>query len=310
MKRKQKQTDKKRKWLTLFVFFFLFLLFLKLIFVFKGSLWNGNDRVNILISQEDAFFVMTLEPKEPLLTVLKVPGNLYLEVPYGYGQYQAKSLRKLQELEKKPNLALKTMQENLAVFLDGEIAVKSFNPADKKETEQKLLGLLAGAGKTNFSRWDILRLWWKVKTLKKSEYKYLELEKMALLTRQKLADKSEVYLLDQANFDMKMQKIVLDPIVRLENLTIEILNGTDHQGLAEKAARILTNTGMSVVSTGNLDQKKEKTSVETAKKLAQSRTMTLVKKILNCSWQEKTTDRRADVTIVIGEDYYLYLSQK
>jgi len=313
MKRNQKRQNNqiiKRKGLTVFLILIFFLAFLKIIFLVKGSLWNENYRLNLIVKQADDLVLMTLEPKEPLLTVLKIPPNLYLEVPYGYGNYQAQALSKLEAMEKKPNLVLKTIQDNFAIYLDGQIEIEGADLSSKKETEKKILGLFFGKGKTNFSSWDILRLWWKIRSLKENEYKYLDIKKMALTTTQKLPDKSEIYLLDKATFDMKIQKIFVDPVVRLENLTVEILNGTDHPGLAEKAARILNNSSLSVVSTGNTDLKADKSYVETEKKLSQTRTITLVKNILNCFWVEKRTERRADVTLIIGEDYFQFLTQK
>lgn len=313
MKRNQKYPKlktKKRKGLILILSVFFLLGFIKLLFMINGSLWNDNYRLNILVKQDSDLSLMTVEPKEPLLNVLKIPLNLYLEVPYGYGNYQAQALTKLEAMEKKPNLVIKTIQENLAIYLDGQIEFDLGNLSDKRETEKKLFGLIFKRGKTNFSSWDILRLWWKIRSLKENEYKYLDLKKMVLTTTQKLPDKSEIYLLDQATFDMKIQKIFIDPAVRLENLTVEILNGTDHPGLAEKAARILTNASISVVSTGNSETKTAKTYFETEKKLSRSRTAAIIEKVLNCARREKTEDRRADVTIIIGEDYFQFLTQK
>lgn len=313
MRRNQKRQNtqvKKRKGLTLIFVLIFLLVFLKLVFFVKGSLWNENYRLNFVVKQVGNLTLITLEPKEPLLSVLKIPPNLSLEVPYGYGNYQAQALTKLEIMEKKPNLVVKTLQENLAVYLDGQIEIEEGDLSSKKELENKLLGLFMGRGKTNFSSWDILRLWWKTRSLKENEYKYLEIKKMALTTNQKLPDKSEIYLLDQATFDMKIQKIFIDPTIRLENLTVEILNGTDHPGLAEKAARILGNSSLSVVSTGNTDLKIDKSYFETAKKLSRTRTAVLVKNIFNCSWKEGKTERRADITLVIGEDYFQFLTQK
>lgn len=309
-KKRQNTQIKKRKGVTVFFILIFLLILLKLILFIKGSLWNENYRLNILVKQTDKLSLMTLEPKEPLLNVLQIPFNLYLDVPYGYGNYQAQVLTKLEAMEKKPSLVAKTIQENFAIYIDGQIEIETGDLSSKKETEKRLLGLIFGKGKTNFSSWDILRLWWKIRSLKENEYKYLDIKKMALTTTQKLPDKSEVYLLDQATFDMKIQKIFIDPAVRMENLTVEILNGTDHPGLAEKAARILNNSSISVVSTGNTDLKTDKTYVETEKKLNKTRTVALVKNILNCPWKEKKTERRADVTLIMGEDYFRYLTQK
>lgn len=313
MKRNQKNHNlkkKNKKGLYLILGLLFFLLFLKVFFMIKGSVWNDNYRINFIVKQTDNLTLITLEPKEPLLDVLKIPKNLYLEVPYGYGNYQAQALNKLGVMEKKPSLVTKTVQENLAIYLDGQIEIEDADLSIKSEVEKKMFGLFFGRGKTNFSSWDILRLWWRIRSLKENEYKYLEINKMALTTIKKLPDKSEIYLLDQATFDMKIQKIFIDPVVRLENLTVEILNGTDHPGLAERVARILTNSSISVVSTGNTDIKTDKSYLETDNKLKSIRTTTLIKNILNCSWVEKKTERRADVTLVIGEDYFQFLTQK
>lgn len=313
MKRSQKNHNLKKKntkGLYLILGLIGFFLLIKVIFLFKDSVWNENYRLNILVRQADNLSLMTLEPKEPLLTVLKIPQNLTFTVPYGYGDYQAKALGKLEVMEKKPNLVLKTVQENLAVYLDGQMVIEQGDLTNKKETEKRILGLFFGKGKTNLSLLDVFRFWWKIKSLKENEYKFLDLGNMALAAKQKLPDKSEILLLDQATFDMKMQKIFIDPQVRLENLTVEILNATDHPGLAERAARILSNTSLIVVSTGNSDQKVDQSLIESAKKLKKTRTVSLIKNIFKSSWKEAKEERRADVTFIVGEDYYQFLNQK
>lgn len=288
---------------------FLILVF-KILFVFHQSLWNDDYPLSLMVEQPQNYSLLTFEPKEPLLTILSLPANLDLEVPYGYGHYRAQALSRLEKMESRSFLALKTFQENLAVNLDGQIELGEGDLADKRQAEKQIFELFWKQGKTNLSFWDIIRLWWRLKSLNESDYKHLDLKKMSLVNVQKLPDKSEILILDQALFDMKIQKIMIDPAVRLENLTVEILNATDHPGLAERAARILTNSSLVVVSTGNSEKKEQKTSLEIEKKLQKTRTASIVQKIFNCKWQENKEQRRADLTLIVGEDYFRFLTEK
>jgi hypothetical protein len=290
----------------------LALLSIKLIIVFKNSLWDGTERINFVVSAENTTLV-SFEPSEKNLTFLEIPNNTLMEVPHGYGEYQLGAISRLGDLEKRKNLMSETLQENLALPVVGFIQ-DSGGQENKDNSRNNLKDILMegliNKNQTNLSGWDIIRLWWQIRSVKETDVLIFNLEKRDLLTTKTLADRTKVFSLDTPTFDLKMQNLLPILSLKKDNLTIEILNSTGVPGLADKTARILNNIGTRVVSTGNMETEIQKSLLKGNKNLKSTKTAGIVKKLFNCDWQDTDESGRADLTLIIGHDYFEKLQEK
>ena len=125
--------------------------------------------------------------------------------------------------------------------------------------------------------------------------------------------------LDGLRLDQFIQSRFEDSKLKDEGLGIGILNATDHPGLAEKAARVVTNIGGRVILTGNLEERQHNSFVLGKDGYTQTRlSQVFAPACIQTSWplglfrsggcflqSDSFNFSRAEVTIVLGEDYFL-----
>jgi hypothetical protein len=311
--REKKQKKRRllvKKWAVILAVFFLINFSIKLINNYRNSIWDGNYRLNFVITNTQNLYLASFDPRNENITLMKIPPNTILEVPYGYGKYQVQFLEKLEEIENRPDLTEKTVRENFGLAVDGWVRVGEGDPETKRNFEKLIFQLVEGKGKTNFSVWDIWRLWWQARKVKETDFQKLNLEQMGVFTKDKLPDQSWVLLLDKAVFDQRVRNIFNDQMIRLENLSVVVLNGTDYSGLAERLSRILVNSGVNVVAVGNSEEPIKSCLVKSPKSLKGSKTVALIRRLWNCLWQEENEAGRADISLILGQDYLNFLMEK
>ncbi|MFZ5366277.1 MAG: LytR C-terminal domain-containing protein [Patescibacteria group bacterium] len=315
--KEQKEKKQKRNFLAVrlwFVFALVLILLglgLKTYRVVKNSIWDGSSRINFVLKGEEAILA-SFEPGESL-TLIPIPKGTNLLLTHGYGKYRVEAVLGLEELEKRQALLVETIQENLGVPVEGWIRITNYKLQITNYKEgilNELENQILGKGKTNFSTWDILRLWWEIKKIREGEIEVLDLEKLNVFSQSKLPDGTVVLEIAPAQLDVQIQKYLADSQVKKEKLAIEVLNGTSYLGLAERGARILTNIGGEVVAVGNSEVGSEKCEVESEKKNKNSYTVLKIIKIFSCSWREKKEEGRGEITLILGEDYWQKLNQK
>lgn len=274
----------------------------------RASLWDGKSHLNLVLISSAAeaknTFVISLEPGKSL-NILVLPDNLYLEVPYGYGQYQLGSIYPLGELEGQAGKLMKaTIQQSLAIPV--EAYLKLSQNCFGQEPAECCLEALKGRGETDLSRWDLFRLWLKIKELRQDEMSRVNLIETASLKELELPDGTVVLETESTLMDSLVKKFFSDRRVRDEALKIEILNATKYGGVANEVARLLDNTGGVVIGINNAEVKSQKSKIKSQdEKIKNSYTVKKLEKILGIETEAgEMTDSRADILIILGEDYY------
>ena len=279
----------------------------------SSSVWDGSSRINLVIASGEVI-VASLEP-EKNLTLLKLPKNLYLDIPHGLGKYQLGSVYELGKLEKRGGKLLReTIQDYLGVPTDGHIRTSIINHQSstiKKYILNCLVLSTLSRGETNFSKWDLIRLWWEIKKLRSDKVKFIDLEETNILLQAELPDGSLIWETEFFRLDELVKKYFSDQKIEKEGIEIEILNATEHLGLANKVSRLIANMGGGVVAIGNSEEKNETSKIkfrdETLKK---SYTLKKLEKILQVKAEiGEMAESRADLLILIGEAYWERLTK-
>ncbi len=145
----------------------------------------------------------------------------------------------------------------------------------------------------------------------------IDLEKLSVLEKQKLADGSEVFIVDPIRLDSVMSDLE-DPKIKSENLSVAIFNATEYPLLAAKTKRLITNMGGNVIVTQNAPRKVEKSYVDFGSTVVEgekSKTLDRLKQIfdLGCSKDPKCDKisvadlglaaSRAQIIVILGEDF-------
>jgi len=281
---------------------------------FSKSVWDGKNRINLVFCQPQ-IFIFSLNDPEQEAVVLFLPSQTFIEVIHGYGQYRAEAVYQLGEIEnhRGGELLADSLQESLGIPVDGFAAISNFQfPISKDKPKDGILAafrLLLKGGQTNLTKWDLLRLWWEFRKIRQDKVVVVELEKTGVLAKTILPDGSEGFEIEPEKTEKIAQEILKDQKIRQEDLTIAILNGTSHSGLAEKGARIIKNIGGRVVEMGNTEN--GKCQIRGEKKFKKSYTVKKLMEIFRCQWGgEDLGSHRAEVILILGEDYWKRLTEK
>lgn len=285
---------------------------------FKESIWDGKSRLTLTLDS-NPILVASFDPGDKTLNFLSIPPHTYLEVIHGYGFYKAESIWKLGELEKGGGeLLAGSLQEYLGVPVDGWVTTRLLKTqASTEGTEMKsfflnnLVELIKNGDGANLTRWDLVRLWWGVRGVRFDKTKLVDLGKTNAVAEVTLPDGTIALEPDPLRLDQLVTRLFSDKKIKKEALSIGVYNATEYPGLAKKAARIIDNIGGQVIEVGDWKMRSEKCEVRGEKKLANTYTARKLLKIFDCQYGNgEMGESRAEIAIILGQDYWRKLQEK
>lgn len=300
----------------------------------KTSSWNGESPLNLVV-KADAVYLLSYQPKLKNLTILKFPDEIYLDLPYDFGRWSVRSIYDLGQAETPPmgaRLLNDSIENTFDLISDGYIILDKnlldFSGLIDKERANIVPGVdLLSNTKTNLNLAEYLKVWWLIKSVRSDKIKIIDLEKSDLTQWLLLSDGSRVVTLDPIKVNQFEEGRFEDANIKDEALSIGVFNATNHSGLAEKAAKIITNSGGRVIFTSNYPEIATKSSILAKRNYTSDylsevlrlacqppKNSSIWQKIplfgLNkpevCSSGESDPDlSRADIIIILGEDSFL-----
>lgn len=278
----------------------------------KQSTWDGKGVINVAILA-DKSYILSFNPYQETLLVLKVPDETYLKVPFNFGKWSLGSVYQLGQSEPTVIGALlykKTLEENLGIPINSYI----IDQKSKDSFEKKLANLRQNPLenidflqqiKTDLSFLEYWNLFWQIRGVRFDKVKILDLGESDLTSWIVLRDGTRVISIEQDELDIFIQKYFADSKIKDEGLSIGIYNTTLHSGLAEQAARIIENMGGRVVFTANSKSHLDQTIIVGGK----SYTNNILTQIFTpqelSSLPESLDSSRADINLFLGEDYFM-----
>lgn len=288
-----------------------------------GPGWNGKSTLNLVV-KSDNIYIASFNPQDSSFTVLKVPDETYANVPLGFGRWPMRSVYDLGQAEKPPigaRLLKDTASMLFGVPVDGVILTSGNFEVMAESARKNPLGIIGVIrdSKSDLNILESIRFWWGVRGVRFDRFKSADLESSDLTSWVLLSDGSRGLELDRLKLDQFIQSRFEDYKLKEEGFGIGILNATEHSGLAEKAARAVTNIGGRVIFTGNLEERLQDSFVlgksgYTQTRLAQVFAPTCIQtswplgffRSGGCSLNGDSFNlSRAEVTVVLGEDYFL-----
>lgn len=311
-KKTKKQKSAFKFWFLVSAFLFLAGFCLKAIKIYRESVWQGEGRVSIVFSCQPLVLFSYSSFEQSSLVSLLIPGDTQIEVIHGYGKYKVSSIPKLEELEKR-ELLTESVEQALGVPIEGFIKLTDCQASYEEEVKKLFLKSISSAflqkAETNLGKWDLARLFLAARGVKGSQSRKLDLKTVGVLDEVTLPDGSQVWEVSVEKFDLKLGEYFQDEKARQEGLAIEVLNGTDHPGLAEGAARILENLGLELVGVSNAPEKKDECYLFGSSRVKKTYTARRLMKIFDCQYQEGQPEK-ADLSLVLGEAYWRKLGQR
>lgn len=276
-------------------------------FLFFGWQINNKRKLNLIINSKPAY-IFSLLPGEHLYLV-KIPEKTLIEVTHGFGKYRLESIYGLGLIENRGGeLLVDSIQESFGIPIDGYILTEK----DPQSSMTKIIiESIQKKTSTNLGRLTLLRLWWQISKLRADQIKEFSLAPENGLRRVGQADGLTAFEFDPDKTDQFLGGCFKEPNIRQEDLTIAILNATDHLGLAQRVARLVSNIGGRVVIIGDFEQKINDCQIWVSAGVNKSQTFSRFSKIYHCQLKPgPVSEMRADLVIVLGEKYWQKLTEK
>lgn len=283
--------------------------------------WDGRSNLNLVIQAKDLYF-LNLNYGAEKVTIVKIPAETYLNLPFAFGKWPARSIYNLGQAEI-PTFGGQLLKESLSLTfgipVDGYVLISgnlANSPLDKtilnfRQNPWRFFTFLKQV-KTDLSISELFKFWGAMRSVRPHKFQIINLDQTEITNSELLKDGSRILGIDQIKLDQFVQDQCQDSKLINEAYTIGLLNSTETAGLAEKAARLINNLGGRVIFTGNWDEKLKNSMIlgkdsYTKLKLGQIFTPTCFKKPIPdfCEGKNNLSEisSRADITIILGSDF-------
>lgn len=277
----------------------------------KSYIWDGEFNLNLAVKKNSSVSVISYNPKEKRIVLLKIPETVVVEVPGEFGEWQLRSVYDLGETNKKGegiDLLKQTIVTFLGIPIDGFLDMGDLNEVFDTDAvleflRENLIFSLTSFSKikTDLTLWELIRLKMGIASTRFDKVEKLDLTKV--LDKGNLADGTEVFLADPVKLDSMLTGFA-DAAIKAEHKTIAIFNATERIALAQKASRIITNMGGNVIITANAPQKQDRSLVLGEKSLSLKR----INQVFNLSGiieqeGENIVSSRAQINVILGKDF-------
>lgn len=283
----------------------------------KEYSWDGQTAINVVLKDKEVS-LLHYDPAENKAIILKIPGETYMDVPGGFGNWPIRSIYGLGQVEKPPqgaHLLKLSIKKLLGLPIDGVIVSNSSDDQLSKD-------ILAGAGplslvkimknmRTDLSPQETVGLLWNLSDVRSDKLIFLDLAQSNITQSKLLADSSRVLGINNVNLNLFIKENLSESKIQEEAISVAVFNATNHALLAQEASRIVTNIGADVIIVGNTQNAHQKTVVIAASQ-EESLTLKRVQQVfapdclrIRCQVKDdKVNNSRAQINIVLGDDFY------
>ncbi len=277
---------------------------------YKNYTWNGEFNLNLVVRKELSLFVLVFNPKDEKAVLINIPDQTLVSVPGGFGEWQIQSVYGLGGVK----LTEETVAALLGIPIDGFLDIGGLTEIREGDQLVSQFGknlmsgfMLIPSIKTDLTLWELIQL-----KMGLSSVRFDKVEKLDLtpaLEKSHLADGTEVLKPDLIRIDGIIASEIADPTIKLEHKNIAIFNAAEVGGIAQSAARIVTNIGGNAIITTNHTKKIRHSQVTGEKSQTLKRLIQVFEK--NCGkdcdridpGDEDLVSSRAQINIILGEDF-------
>lgn len=292
--------------------------------------WDGESVINVVFTSynpdnSSAISLVSVHPKEKRATLLNISDQTYLELPKGFGSWPIGSVFRLGELEKDKMGAylLKLSASKLmGLPVDGIVMFdkKSYKLPEKllSDWRRNPFGpyLVLDNVKSDMTKSEVLKLFTMLSGVREDRIETLNLERSNITESKLLPDSTRVLGVDTIRLDLFVRDKMGEEDILSEGVSVAVFNATDYPGLTREAVRTITNLGGNVIIVGNTEVRTATSLVVfgrlTEDETKQGYTQKRLKQIFapHCLETEcfisdpKIDNSRAQINVILGEDYY------
>ena len=266
------------------------------------AVWDGQRTFYLTVQQEETLWLVKLDKNQKEMIIGEIPPNLIVTGARGFGEQQAKNIYKLAEMEKSldENLIKESMAWTFGLPIEGIIYLPK--SVDKFNLKHVLIKKLFGMGETNLARWDLIRLLGFVQSLRFDQINTFSFSQAIGVYKEKRPDGVEILKFDPEQLDIWLSQNFTSRELVNESLSWEVINTTEHSGLAGQVARLLRNTGIQVTK---ISEGKAQTSGIFSKQKIDSKGLDFFSHFLQLPLKfEESGEFQSDVRVVLGENFW------
>lgn len=251
--------------------------------------------------------IVSWDAKREQVVIADLPGTAVIEGTRGYGRYPLFSLLKLDGIDRHGGkVFIESLSDALGLPLVG---ISELSPDAPKDGSVELLRQafswksLFELRKHHAIPWSTWASWvWAARTLKADQVEAINATQV--LVDQLQPDGSTVAIFDAQRFDYLYGNLFTDTRIRTEGVTVSVYNTTGVPTIGQKAARILAQLGVSVVTVGNDETAIAGCMLEGTKDSLRSQTALFIRSYFLCQTkQSDETQGTSDLSLRLGTDY-------
>lgn len=291
--------------------------------VYAHRIWKRSDRITFVFQELESssapgIHVVSYLSSAETLALVSFPAGMKIEAVGEFGLWRVESLYPLGEMESKGGELLKqSLAEFFGASIDGWLVTGSGGVEIKRETARsgfrQIIGkAIFGRANTNLGLWDLIGLWRAIGLVRLHNVEWLNFSQVGAVSEQIQPDGSTAFIADLELLDQLSRHLFSHPELVEEGLAIAVLNATNHRGLGARVARNIRNMGGDVVSVSDSlrNQDSSKLWVSQDELLGSFTARFLAKTFLIDKVSKgETSQQRADVLIIVGENYWTRLTE-
>ncbi|MCH7951445.1 LytR C-terminal domain-containing protein [Patescibacteria group bacterium] len=286
--------------------------------------WTDSARVSFVLQESDpsspnsGVYVVSYLSSQEQLVIVSFPEGMKIEAVGGFGPWRVESLYPLGEMQEKGGELLhRSFAEFFGVGVEGWLVTDKvgveMSRGNARSILRRIFGrALIGKARTNFGLWDLFRLWNAIGAVRLHNVELVDLSRSGAVVEQSQPDGSVTFTADLELLDQLSRRLFSHPELIEEGVAVAVLNGTNHRGLGARVARIVRNMGGDVVVVSDYSRTEEMTTLWASQDdlLKNSTTRQLSKALfIERALVGETSQQRADILVVVGEDYWTRLTK-
>lgn len=278
----------------------------------KSSIfWSQKWRNTVVMTTDPVMVVSVPASDEEKLLVITLPRDVYVEVPHGYGWYRLGAVKRLSELEKRPELFTETIEDLLGINVAGWVdSLESDEPIHSTGYSGQIKQVISPVSvvlqnyASNLSLPSLLHLSLKL-TFSRPDtvYAYETEADPRFFIETALPDKTKIKQVDMRILDSYIEQTFADPRVRIEGLRLEIRNTSKVAAVGHQFARFLTNQGGTIISVGNEVGSLESCLIRVDKVNITKKIIQYIREEFECETAGLAETDRADAVILLGANF-------
>lgn len=263
-------------------------------------------RQSVAFVTDSTIHVVSWDATREHVVVIDMPSSSVIEGTHGYGAYPAGSLLTLDTIDRhQGRVFLESLSDAFGLPITGYVRMIDTKKFDGSISLIRSYFSWASIFQVQ-NRQHIGWINWVAWVIAAGSLKVDQVTSLSVsqaLVDQTQPDGSVVRVLDPQRLDFFNEGVFMDTGLRTEGITVSIYNTTDIPTVGQRVARILSQTGISVVSVGNEDTMLVQCEVRGNEKNLRSRTVLFIRSYFGCVLRKQDEeDARSDVSLRLGID--------